>query len=441
MYEIVVGRSESDRKAIGLKGTIFLGKHYVKMGQTTSLSNKVLMDISRAHVVLVSGKRGSGKSYTLGSIAEEMSKLDEEVRDRLSVLMLDTMGIFWTMKYPNEKDEDLLEQWGLEKKSLDIELFIPEGFYQNYKDKGIPVDKSFTIRPNELNAFDWCNALGVEITSELGVLIERTIEKLEETNFSLDDIILTIKEDNKTEDKTKQALINRFIATKHWGLFSKEGTPLKEIIKSGQATVLDLSPYTFMSGNWSIKGLVVGLICKKLMIERMTSRKEEELEDIQRGHSYFSSHRAKVKDEMPMVWILIDEAHEFLPKEGKTPATDALVQVLREGRQPGVSLILATQQPGEIHKDVMTQSDIVISHRVTARKDIDALNSIMQSYATSDIMSYLNALPRQKGAAIILDDNSEKMYPIRVRPKFSWHGGEAPTAVKSKGKAYEELFK
>src|SRR3989344_5223449 len=61
MYEIVIGRSESDLKRLGLKGTIFLGKHYVKMGPTTSLSNKIMMDVARAHVVLVSGKRGSGK--------------------------------------------------------------------------------------------------------------------------------------------------------------------------------------------------------------------------------------------------------------------------------------------------------------------------------------------------------------------------------------------
>lgn len=48
--------------------------------------------------------------------------------------------------------------------------------------------------------------------------------------------------------------------------------------------------------------------------------------------------------------MLLDEAHEFLPDTGKTAATDALVTILREGRQPGVSLILATQQPGKSTK-------------------------------------------------------------------------------------------
>ena len=42
----------------------------------------------------------------------------------------------------------------------------------------------------------------------------------------------------------------------------------------------------------------------------------------------------------------------------------------------------------------------------------------------------MDDLPTLKGSAIILDDNSERIYPMRVRPRFTWHGGEAPTSVK-----------
>jgi hypothetical protein len=80
----------------------------------------------------------------------------------------------------------------------------------------------------------------------------------------------------------------------------------------------------------------------------------------------------------------------------------------------------------------MTQSDIVISHRVTSQPDIDALNYIMQSYLSQGIAGYMNDLPSMKGSAIVLDDNSERIYPIKIRPRFTWHGGEAPTAVSYK---------
>jgi hypothetical protein len=41
----------------------------------------------------------------------------------------------------------------------------------------------------------------------------------------------------------------------------------------------------------------------------------------------------------------------------------------------------------------------------------------------------LNILPDTKGAAIIFDDLNEKLYPMQVRPRFTWHGGEAPIAL------------
>ena len=138
-----------------------------------------------------------------------------------------------------------------------------------------------------------------------------------------------------------------------------------------------------------------------------------------------------------MVWLIIDEAHEFLPVEGKTAASDPLITILREGRQPGISLVLATQQPGKIHTDVMTQSDVILSHRITAKLDTDALGMLMQSYMRQGLDKYLDNLPREKGAAIILDDNNERMYPIRVRPRFTWHGGEAPQAIPGKKKIFD----
>jgi len=160
----------------------------------------------------------------------------------------------------------------------------------------------------------------------------------------------------------------------------------------------------------------------------MESRKKEEVESVSKGLEYFSG--AEKKDD-PLVWMFIDEAHEFLPLDRKTIATDALIQILREGRQPGLSLVLATQQPGQIHRDVMTQSDLVISHRVTSQPDLEALNYIMQSYLFNSIKKYMDDLPSLKGSAIVLDDNSERIYPIRIRPRFTWHGGEAPTAIKA----------
>ena len=90
-YNIVIGRDKSDKENFQERGLVFVGKGYVKMGQYTSLSNKILMDIARSHVILIAGKRGSGKSYTLGVITEELANLSKEVSELFELMKLDTI--------------------------------------------------------------------------------------------------------------------------------------------------------------------------------------------------------------------------------------------------------------------------------------------------------------------------------------------------------------
>lgn len=427
-YDIIIGRDEADKKRFGKKGLIYIGKGYVKMGQYTSLSNHIYMDVARSHVVLVSGKRGSGKSYSLGVIAEELSILPPEEKSNIAGLIFDTMGIFWTMKFENEKEKELLNDWQLKPGKTPVRVFIPFGYYDSYIERGIPIDEKFSISPNELEAEDWIVAFNLELTHPIAVLIEKTIAylKSEKENFSIKDIIKKIEEEHSSNLEIRNSAASLFEAADSWKVFSEQETKISQLIKAGETSILDLSMYSSTSA-FNVRALVISLISKKLFEERMLSRKSEEVQAVQHGIDYLSF---KQKREMPLVWIFIDEVHEFLPYEGKTPASDALIQLLREGRQPGISLVMATQQPGFLARDAITQADIIISHRVTALPDIRALNEIMQSYLLESINRYMDDLPSLKGSAIILDDNSERIYPCRIRPKFTWHGGEAPTSIK-----------
>ncbi len=389
--------------------------------------------VPKNHSFIANGiiSHNSGKSYTLGVIAEELANLPFEVSRNIASLIFDTMGIFWTMKYENEKDKDLLREWQLGTKSLPVRIFVPFGKVDEYKEKNIPVDDTFAIKISELEAEDWITLFNLPLTSLPAVLIQRMITELRDklVNFTLEDIQMAIEHDRKANSNTKEIASTLFSAADNWGIFSreKEGTEISDLIKAGTTSVLDVSVYSSI-GAYNIRALVISLITRKLFKVRMDARKEEELESIRHGQDYlsYSSERAE-----PLVWIFIDEAQEFLPRDAVTPATDALKQLLREGRQPGISLVLATQQPGQIHKDVMTQSDIVIAHRVTSKPDVEALNDIMQTYLLEDIKQQMDELPSLKGSAVILDDNSERLYPVRVRPRFTWHGGEAPTAIRA----------
>ena len=430
-YDIIVGRDTADKEKFGDKGLIYIGKGYVKMGQYTSLSNKIWMDIARSHVILISGKRGSGKSYTLGAIAEELSNLPPDSARNIASLIFDTMGIFWTMKYENEKEKELLDSWQLKPKKLPVKVFIPLGKIKDYEARSIPFDKTFALKISELEAEDWITLFNLNLTSLEGVIIERIISELKEKSdsFTMAMIDKEIEKDDRSGKETKEVVSALFKAASTWGIFSssEEGTEISDLVNPGTTTVLDISVYSSI-GAFNIRALVISLISRKLFKTRLDARKKEEIEAIQHGQDYLSYNSSRSE---PLVWIFIDEAHEFMPREGKTPATDALMQLLREGRQPGISLVLATQQPAQIHRDVMTQSDLIISHRVTSKSDIEALNEIMQTYLLKNIKQQMDDLPSLKGSAILLDDNSERIYPIKVRPRFTWHGGESPAAIKA----------
>ncbi len=431
-YDIIIGRDKSDKENFQDRGLVFVGKGYVKMGQYTSLSNKILMDVARSHVILVAGKRGSGKSYTLGVITEELANLPKEVSQNIGSLIFDTMGIYWTMKFANEKDKTLLREWKLEPKNLPVKVFVPFGHFDFYLQKGIAVDEKFALNVSELSSEDWITTFGLDMVNPISILIQRAVNKLRnQENFEIKDIILNLEKDEKNPIEIKNAAIGLFEAADMWGIFAKDGaksTKVKDLISGGITTVLDLSVYNSV-GAFNVRALVISLVSRKIFKERMSARKKEEVESVSTGIQFSSGIEKK---ENPLVWLFIDEAHEFLPLNDKTIATDSLIQLLREGRQPGISVVLATQQPGKIHQDVMTQSDIVIAHRVTSQPDLEALNHIMQSYLLDSIKKYMDDLPGLKGSAIILDDNSERIYPVRIRPRFTWHGGEAPTSIRKK---------
>jgi len=94
--DIIIGRSLDDLEKYGLKGSIFIGKEYIKMENALSLANTVYLDVNLPHLILIAGKRGQGKSYTLASIFESLSDLEKDLLNNFSGLIFDTMGI-WNM--------------------------------------------------------------------------------------------------------------------------------------------------------------------------------------------------------------------------------------------------------------------------------------------------------------------------------------------------------
>lgn len=416
-YETIIGRSKEDLGVFGTTGAGFIGKHIVGKGEDAHLTTSVYIDLLRPHAILVTGKRGTGKSYDVGVIAEEIARLPPEYKQKTAAVFIDTMGIYWSLKRPNEQQLELLRSWKLEPFAIEnIKVYVPFEQIEEFERSGIPVDGGISIAPSEFSADEWRLAFNLRPTEPAGVTLEKIINELTEAEqqFSIDDITTKIRDDEETSEEVKDGLQNMLTVAKQWGVFGTTGTNIDDIVQPGQISVVDVS-HLRATEAWSVRNFIVAILARKLYQRRLIARKEEEIAKI---------GGEKPQMPFPMVWLMIDEAHNFCPADSETVSSEPLRIIAKQGREPGVSLVVITQMPNKINQDVLSQCDVVISHRLTSRDDLQALHSVMQSYHEKDLWEYINNLPRGwPGVAIVLDDNLEKVFTVQIRPRFSWHAG------------------
>ncbi|MGM0770136.1 MAG: ATP-binding protein [Halobacteriota archaeon] len=406
----ILGRRDENEE-----GVLDIGRY---LALDRSSGSHVAIDALKPHAILICGKRGYGKSYTMGTLIEEILLLPDNIRQNLSSLVIDTMGIFWTLGIGNEPQEELLQEWSMEPAGFEAEVFVPGGHVDEYTERHIEV-RPFSIPVAQLQGYDWCELFNIKATSPPGVLLVRIIEEMKGDfeNFSFEDIIARINAEDRTDDVTKMAVENYLRTAASWGVFEKDACGISELIKKGCTSILDVSSIE----NKVVRSAVVGIIARDTYNRRLKER---------RSYERMAMGDENIEQKMPMVWMFIDEAHLFVPSQGETPASDILInEWVRQGRQPGLSIIFATQRPAALHPDIISQSDIVICHRLTARDDIEALEAIRPTYMKENIGESIKKIGLQRGIAFVVDDTSESTHLVKVRPRYSWHGGNEPNAL------------
>ncbi len=419
---IILGRGSSTIKKIGCQGTMYLGRVSEK-GKHDLYGKKVLVDAVFPHVIFISGHRGSGKSYTLGVIAEELSKADLGV----GVILVDPIGIFWALKNENTDSNEsvLLEKWGLNPDFLkNIEVFTPIGIYNDYKDE--TVDTPFALKPSDLHIEDWCRTFDIDRYEVRGTVLEKAMQIVsrEQKDYSIEDILAALDDPgivNSYRSDSIQAIRSRMNAAKGWGIFSGNGTPLSALSSPNKISVLDISNPRIGD---SLRALLVGIIARKILEARIKSS---------RGELFETS--GEDNGSIPVTWLLIDEAHVLVPNNKKTAASDPLIEYAKQGRKPGCALVLVTQQPSAMHKNIMSQIDIMITHLLTFEDDIKAFlkrvpSSVPDKFEESD---FIRSMPT--GVGLISDQKTQnRSLVVKIRPRTSLHAGReaVPKSLRAK---------
>jgi hypothetical protein len=352
----VLGRRESDSSDTSETSdpsnapTGHFGAYRARDGSSGA---EVHLDLDSPHVGLVVGKRGYGKSYTLGVLAEELAQARG-----VAPVVADPMGIFGSLA-----------------------------------DLGVEVVSRPRVAADALAPRAWCDLLGLAADSPAGALVWQAAA----ARPTLDGMREFVADaDTKADRATRRTADNHLAVAESWGAFSPEGLTasdlLVSLVDSGKSagTVLDLSGFDPEPANAVVRAVASGLY-----------------DHCVRGES----------SRLP--WLLVDEAHAFF--DGVS--SPALETILTRGRQPGVSLVGATQRPSALPSVAISQADFLLAHRLTSRADLDALAEARPTYLAS---SFEDRLPDAPGEVLLVDDATESVHAVRVRERQTPHGGSTP---------------
>lgn len=430
---------------------VYLGR----LGEAGPLTD-VRFDTDLAHVVALFGKRGSGKSYTLGTLLEGLctkepaSSIAQNPR-RVSLLLFDTLGIFQWMSIlldENAQREVLQQQfavrrgWNIRPELLDVAIWIPKGT----RTPGTPsTHHEFTVNCSDFAAEDWGYLFGLDIYQDrMGQLlndayIKVTLEGwhdgnrpyLPQASYSLDDLISCVKNDQELagayQKETRRVVLQQLSTYRRNPLFEHEGTTLQDFLKPGRMSVIVMNK---MSDE--LRLIAVSALLRRLIASRIqSSEAEKHLKIIE---SLSPEERAALEQQLaaavPPTWVCIDEAQNMLPSERRTSATDVIVKYVREGRNYGLSFVVATQQPVAIDPRILAQVDTLIVHKLTVQGDIDYVRKNIKSnlpeevkYGNSklDFDQLLRSL--DVGQALVSNTETDRAFIMDVRPRVSVHGG------------------
>jgi len=329
-------------------------------------------------------KTGSGKSYTAGVLIEEL--LDKNV----PLLIIDPHGEYLSLKYENQSEE--------EKRQMDRFAIAPKG-YASQVVVYTPANLSINPAADKLFRIDGINLSVNELydfftlsDAQLGVLYQSINEiKARKEFYTIDDIVKEVAESKST---TKWKIIHFLERIRDTGILSDSPTRVEELVKEGKASIIDMK-----GAEPRLQQLIVYRLCKEVFEGRKMGK-------------------------IPPFVLVIEEAHNFCPERGFGQAVSSRIlrTIASEGRKFGLGLLVISQRPARVDKNVISQCNTQIILKVTNPNDIKALSRGLE-FMSSEMEEEIKRIPQ--GVALLSSPSIEMPIMVDVRVRKSEHGGRA----------------
>ncbi|MGF3521731.1 MAG: ATP-binding protein [Candidatus Bathyarchaeia archaeon] len=120
------------------------------------------------------------------------------------------------------------------------------------------------------------------------------------------------------------------------------------------------------------------------------------------------------------VFIFVEEAHRFIPFEGRTDSSRIIKKIAAEGRKFGVFLVVITQRPSKIHPDALSQCNSQIILRITNPDDQVAIAKSSERLG----QTLLDDLPGlNTGEAVVVGEMTRAPVMVKIKKRRTKEGG------------------
>lgn len=372
---------------------------------------KIALDLNQTHTISLFGVQGSGKSYTLGSIVEMACLPIPAINVLPSPLATvifhysptqDYKPEFTSMIAPNtdaNQIAQLRERYGATPQALqDMVLLVPAAKVAERQREypGIEV-LPITFAASELKAVHWkflMNAVG----SQSGYIkqINLAMKKLRE-KLTLEGLRQEIANSFMSDHLKELAQMRLAFAEE----YIDDSRRLTDVIRPGRLVIVDIRD------EFIEKDEALGLFVVLLQI--------------------FSeaTYQGKTFNKL----VVFDEAHKYIESPD---LVSGLIEVVREMRHKGTSIMVASQDPPSVPVSLIELSSQIILHRCNSPawlKHIQKANSSLNSL-TPEKMSHLGSGEAYVWSAKATDDGFTRgAIKMKCRPRVTQHGGDTKTAV------------
>lgn len=319
------------------------------------------------------GQSGSGKTYSLGVLLEQLL-----MKTSLRVVVLDPNSDYVRLGEPRaDASAEAVERYAAAAGSVTVRTHT--------EDDSTPI----RVRLRDLSPAHQAALLRLDPVADRGEYAE-LLDLVDDENVrSLEDLAAS------SADALK--LRARSLGVDQWGIWpGRDGGSLVEELEGADAArclVVDLGSLPTREEQSVAAGVV---------LERLWRRRAQR----------------------EPVAIVIDEAHNVCPAEPGDQltalATDDAIRIAAEGRKFGLYLIVVTQRPQKVHENVLSQCDNLVLMRMNSAADLAHVARVF-SFAPPGLID--RATTFAQGEALVAGKISSHPALIRFGSRISQEGG------------------